>query len=239
VCDSLEPVEVINPASLSGLIEREVGVGGEFRADLRALGIDRDGVVENVFAISGCDVGLDADVRGGTGAKPFAEAFPERTLQFGIAEQNVMGAAAGFADSGLLPVVVGFSAFTIMRSHEQLRTAVCYGGRNVKICCSHLGLDVGPDGGTAQMLEDIATCRAIPTLKVMVPACANEIQPMFDAVLHEPGPVYMRIGRSPTPVLYECPGPIEIGKADVLRQGDDAAIIACGSRVAAALEAPC
>ncbi len=180
---------------------------------------------------------FDADVRGGTGAKPFAEAFPGRVVQFGIAEQNTMAAAAGFVDTGLVPVVVGFSAFTVMRAHEQLRTAVCYGRRNVKICCSHLGVDVGPDGATAQMLEDLATCRAIPTLKVLVPACANEIQPMFETVLNEPGPVYMRIGRSPTPVLYANPGPIRIGQADVLRDGRDVALIACGSRVAAALAA--
>jgi len=180
---------------------------------------------------------FDADVCGGTGAKPFADAFPNRVMQFGIAEQNMVAAAAGFADTGLIPVVAGFSAFVVMRAHEQLRTAVCYGKRNVKICCSHLGLDVGPDGATAQMLEDLATCRAIPTLKVLVPACANEIQPMFNAVLNEPGPIYMRIGRSPTPILYENPGPIEIGKADILRQGSDVAIIACGSRVAASLQA--
>ena len=180
---------------------------------------------------------FDADVQGGTGAKPFAQAFPERVVQFGIAEQNTMAAAAGFADTGLIPVVVGFSAFTVMRAHEQLRTAVCYGRRNVKICCSHLGVDVGPDGATAQMLEDLATCRAIPTLKVLVPACANEIQPMLAMVLNEPGPVYMRIGRSPAPVIYPNPGPMEMGKADVLRPGRDVALMACGSRVAAALEA--
>jgi len=180
---------------------------------------------------------FDADVRGGTGAKPFADIFPERVLQFGIAEQNMMGASAGFADSGLIPVVVGFSAFTVMRAHEQLRTAVCYGHRNVKICCSHIGVDVGPDGATAQMLEDLATCRAIPNLKVMVPACANEIQPMLEAVLNESGPVYMRIGRSPAPILYENPNPIDIGKADVVRHGVDVAIIACGSRVEASLRA--
>ena len=180
---------------------------------------------------------FDADVRGGTGAKPFYEKFPERVIQFGIAEQNVMGAAAGFADSGLIPVVVGFSAFTVMRSHEQLRTAVCYGRKNVKICCSHLGIDTGPDGASAQMLEDLATCRAIPNCKVFVPACANEIQPMFEAILDEPGPVYMRIGRSPCPVLYENSSNMKLGKGDILRDGFDATIIACGSRVAAALQA--
>lgn len=180
---------------------------------------------------------FDADVAGGTGAKPFVTAFPERTMQFGIAEQNMIAAAAGFADTGLIPVVAGFAAFTIMRAHEQLRTAVCYGQRNVKICCSHLGVDTGPDGATAQMLEDLATCRVIPGLKVMVPACANEIQVMFEAVLNDPGPVYMRIGRSPSPVLYEDPGPIIIGQADILSDGNDLTLVACGTRVATALQA--
>ncbi|SKA92859.1 transketolase [Prosthecobacter debontii] len=180
---------------------------------------------------------FDADVRGGTGAKAFSDAFPDRIVQFGIAEQNMMAASAGFADTGLIPVVVGFSAFTIMRAHEMLRTAVCYGKRNVKVCCSHLGVDTGPDGATAQMIEDLGTCRTIPGLKIMVPSCANEIQPMFEAVLNEPGPVYMRIGRSPTPILYENPGPIQIGKGDLLREGTDVTIIACGSRVYASLDA--
>ncbi len=174
---------------------------------------------------------FDADVRGGTGAKIFAESYPDRVIQFGIAEQNVMAAAAGFADTGLIPLVVGFGAFTIMRAHEQLRTAVCYGDRNVKICCSHLGVDVGPDGATAQMLEDLATCRSIPGLTVLVPACANEIQPMLQYVINEPGPVYMRIGRSPTPVIYENPAEVGINEADLLIDGKDVFIIACGSRV--------
>lgn len=180
---------------------------------------------------------FDADVAGGTGSKIFADKFPKRTIQFGIAEQNVMAAAAGFSDTGLIPLVVGFGAFTIMRSHEQLRTAVCYGKRNVKICCSHVGLDVGPDGASAQMLEDIAVCRSIPTLKVLVPACANEIQNMLETVIDEPEAVYMRIGRSPTPIIYEQPSPIEIGKLDILQDGDDVSIIACGSRVHASLMA--
>ena len=179
---------------------------------------------------------FDADVQGGTGAKVFAETFPDRVIQFGIAEQNMMGAAAGFADIGLIPIVVGFSSFTVMRAHEFLRTAVCYGERNVKICCSHLGIDVGEDGATAQMLEDISTTRSIPNLKVLVPACANEIQPMFKAILNDPSPVYMRIGRSPTPVIYKDIGEIEIGKADTVNGGDDLTIIACGSRVAPSLE---
>ncbi|MFC1705291.1 transketolase family protein [Planctomycetota bacterium] len=180
---------------------------------------------------------FDADVRGGTGAAVFAEAFPERVIQFGVAEQNAMAAAAGFAESGLIPLVVGFGSFTVMRAHEMLRTAVCYGGRNVKVCCSHLGVDVGPDGATAQMLEDLATCRAIPNLDVLVPACANEIQPMLKSVIEHAGPVYMRIGRSPTPIIYDSPGEIRVGEANILREGGDVSLVACGSRVHAAVSA--
>lgn len=205
-------------------IGKNISLRDGFGRSLVSLGRNRDDFIL-----------FDADVRGGTGSKLFADTFPERVIQFGIAEQNVMAAAAGFASTGLIPLVVGFGPFTIMRSHEQLRTAVCWGQRNVKVCCSHLGLDVGPDGASAQMLEDLAICRSIPNLKVIVPACANEVQNMFESVLNDPGPVYMRIGRSPSPVIYENPGSINFGEADILQNGNDVAIIACGSRVHTAL----
>ncbi len=180
---------------------------------------------------------LDADVAGGTGAKPFTQDMPERVMQFGIAEQNMMAAASGVADSGLIPVVSTFAAFGTMRAHEQFRTAVCYGQRNVKLCCSHHGLDVGPDGATAQALEDLATMRAIPDVTVISPADANEFMAAFHAVLDHIGPVYMRIGRSATPVLYDGPTSFTIGKADRLREGDDVTIIATGVMVARSLQA--
>ncbi len=180
---------------------------------------------------------FDADVAGGTGAKPFVEAFPDRTVQFGIAEQNMMAAAGGFADTGLIPVVSTFAAFGTMRAHEQFRTAVAYPKRNVKLCCSHHGMDVGPDGATAQMLEDLATMRAIPNVSVVVPADANQFMSAFRAVLDWEGPVYMRIGRSPAPVITDGDVDFQIGKADRLREGLDLCLVATGVMVARALEA--
>lgn len=180
---------------------------------------------------------LDADVAGGTGAKPFVQKMPERVMQFGIAEQNMMAAAGGVAESGLIPVVSTFAAFGTMRAHEQFRTAICYPERNAKLCCSHLGLDVGPDGATAQALEDLATMRAIPNTLVLVPADANEFMLAFLQMLDHVGPVYMRIGRSPAPVIFDGSQPFEIGKARRVREGKDVTIIATGVMVARALKA--
>ncbi len=180
---------------------------------------------------------FDADVAGGTGAKPFVTAMPERVVQFGIAEQNMMAAAAGFAETGITPIVSTFAAFGTMRAHEQFRTAVAFAGRNVKLCCSHHGLDVGPDGPTAQALEDLATMRAIPDVTVISPADANEFMQAFLAVLDHKGPLYMRIGRSNTPVITAADEPFEIGKAKRVREGGDITIIATGVMVSRALKA--
>ena len=180
---------------------------------------------------------FDADVAGGTGAKPFADRFPDRVVQFGIAEQNMMAAAAGFAEGGGVPVVAGFASFLMMRAHEQFRTAVAYANRNVKVCCSHVGVDVGPDGATAQMVEDLAVARSIPNVTVVVPADANELMLALPMVLDHPGPVYMRIGRSPAPVIFDSSHRFAIGRASVLADGTDATIVAAGTLVARALDA--
>ena len=180
---------------------------------------------------------LDADVAGGTGAKPLVAHAPGRVLQFGIAEQNMMAASAGVADTGLIPVVTTFAAFGCMRAHEQFRTAVAFAGRNVKLCCSHIGLDVGPDGATAQMLEDFAVMRTIPGVTVISPADANEFMLAFQRTLDLRGPVYLRIGRSPTPVIFDKSHSFTIGKAHRVRDGRDVTIIATGVMVARALVA--
>ncbi|MFH1995809.1 MAG: transketolase C-terminal domain-containing protein [Candidatus Omnitrophota bacterium] len=171
---------------------------------------------------------FDADVGGGTGAKEFIEAFPQKVFQFGVAEQNMMAAAAGFSTTGIIPVVSTFAAFGLMRAHEQFRTAIAYPKRNVKLCCSHLGIDVGPDGATAQMLEDLAIARSIPNIAVVVPADANEFMLAFPQVLDWNGPVYMRIGRSPTPVLFDHSHAFRIGKGTLVRNGNDVTIVAAG-----------
>jgi transketolase len=179
---------------------------------------------------------LDADIAGGTGVHHFRKAYPERLIQFGIAEQNMMAAAGGLAAVGLLPVVTTFAVFCL-RAIEQARLSLCYTRRNAKIVASHPGLDVGPDGGSAQALEDLAAFRAIPGMTVISPADPVEMALATRAILEFDGPVYMRTGRSPAPRLFGDDHTFEIGKGQILRDGADLTIIACGAEVARALAA--
>jgi transketolase len=179
---------------------------------------------------------LDADIAGGTGVHHFRKSHPERFVQFGIAEQNMMAAAGGMAAVGLMPVVTTFAVFCL-RAIEQARLSLCYARRNAKIVASHPGLDVGPDGGSAQALEDLACFRAIPGMTVISPADAVEMAQATRAILEYDGPVYMRTGRSPSVRLFGEDHKFEIGKGQILRQGTDLTIIACGAEVARALDA--
>lgn len=179
---------------------------------------------------------LDADIAGGTGMHHFRKAHRERFFQFGIAEQNMMAAAAGMEAVGLRPVVTTFAVFCL-RAVEQVRLSIAYAKRNVKIFASHPGLDVGPDGASAQCLEDLAAFRAIPGMVVVSPADPLEIALATQAVLEYQGPVYMRTGRSPTPRLFADGYVFEIGKGRTLRDGKDVTIIACGVEVARSLAA--
>src|SRR6185312_9981475 len=144
---------------------------------------------------------LDADIAGGTGVHHIRKSHPDRFVQFGIAEQNMMAAAGGMAAVGLLPVVTTFAVFCL-RAIEQARLSLCYARRNAKIVASHPGLDVGPDGGSAQALEDLACFRAIPGMTVISPADATEMALATRAMLEFDGPVYMRTGRSPAPHIF-------------------------------------
>jgi transketolase len=179
---------------------------------------------------------LDADIAGGTGVHHFRKSHPKRLLQFGIAEQNMMAAAGGLAAVGLIPVVTTFAVFCL-RAIEQARLSLCYARRNAKIVASHPGLDVGPDGGSAQALEDLAAFRAIPGMTVISPADPTEMTLATRAMLEYQGPVYMRSGRSPAPRLFGSDHKFEIGKGQILRDGDDVTIVACGVEVARALTA--
>lgn len=179
---------------------------------------------------------LDADIAGGTGIHHFRKAHPDRFLQFGIAEQNMMAAAGGMAAVGLLPVVTTFAVFCL-RAIEQARLSIAYAKRNVKIVASHPGLDVGPDGGSAQALEDLAAFRAIPGMTVISPADPIEMALAAKAILDFDGPVYMRTGRSPAMRLFGDDHAFTIGKGQILRDGRDATIVACGVEVARSLEA--
>src|SRR5450755_2717271 len=173
---------------------------------------------------------LDADIAGGTGVHHFRKSHPERLLQFGIAEQNMMAAAGGLAAVGLIPVVTTFAVFCL-RAIEQARLSICYAGRNAKIVASHPGLDVGPDGGSAQALEDLAAFRAIPGMTVISPADPIEMAQATRAILEYDGPVYMRTGRSPSPRLFGDEHKFEIGMGQILREGGDVTLIACGAEV--------
>ncbi len=179
---------------------------------------------------------LDADIAGGTGVHHFRKSHPERLIQFGIAEQNMMAAAGGMAAVGLLPVVTTFAVFCL-RAIEQARLSLCYARRNAKIVASHPGLDVGPDGGSAQALEDLAAFRAIPGMTVISPADPVEMRLATRTILEFDGPVYMRTGRSPAPRLFGEDHTFEIGKGRILRDGDDVTLVACGVEVARALAA--
>lgn len=179
---------------------------------------------------------LDADIAGGTGVHHFRKAHPDRFYQFGIAEQNMMAAAGGMAATGLVPIVTTFAVFCL-RAIEQARLSIAYAKRNVKIVASHPGLDVGPDGGSAQALEDLAAFRAIPGMTVISPADAEEMAQATRAVLAFDGPVYMRTGRSPSKRVFAEGHRFEIGKGQVLREGNDVTLVACGVEVARAVEA--
>ena len=179
---------------------------------------------------------LDADIAGGTGVHHFRKSHPDRFVQFGIAEQNMMAAAGGMAAVGLMPVVTTFAVFCL-RAIEQARLSLCYAKRNAKIVASHPGLDVGPDGGSAQALEDLAAFRAIPGMTVISPADAVEMAQATRAMLEYDGPVYMRTGRSPSTRLFGEDHKFQIGKGQILREGRDVTIIACGAEVARALTA--
>src|SRR5471032_1788019 len=179
---------------------------------------------------------LDADIAGGTGVHHFRTRHPDRLIQFGIAEQNMMAAAGGMAAVGLIPVVTTFAVFCL-RATEQARLSLCYARRNAKIVASHPGLDVGPDGGSAQALEDLAAFRAVPGMTVISPADPIEMALATRAILEFEGPVYMRSGRSPAKRLFRDDHRFEIGKGQIIHQGTDVTLIACGVEVARALEA--
>lgn len=179
---------------------------------------------------------LDADLAGATMTKYFKAAHPERFFDCGIAEANMMNIGAGLSTMGLVPFCSTFAMFGAGRAYEQIRNTIAYPRFNVKICCSHAGVSVGEDGGSHQAIEDIGLMRLIPGMTVIVPADANEAKKATFALAEFQGPAYMRLARLATPV-FEADYPFEIGKANVLREGKDAAVFACGLMVNEALEA--
>ena len=179
---------------------------------------------------------LDADLAAATKTGMFRKAYPDRHFDCGIAEGNMMGVAAGLSTMGLIPFCSTFAMFGAGRAYEQIRNSIAYPKFNVKICCSHAGVSVGEDGGSHQSIEDIGLMRLLPGMTVIVPADANEARKATFALAEFQGPAYMRLARLATPV-FEEDYPFEIGKANVLREGKDVAVFACGLMVNEALEA--
>lgn len=181
---------------------------------------------------------LDADLSGSTQTAIFGKKYPDRFINCGIAEQNMISIAAGIATSGTPAFASSFAMFACGRAYEQIRNSVAYPELNVKICASHAGVTVGEDGATHQFSEDIALMRSVPNMVVVNPADATEAYAAVEAILNHNGPVYMRLGRFAVPVLFEKEKyKFELGKGVVLADGDDVAIFATGIMNAAALEA--
>jgi transketolase len=186
----------------------------------------------NVQVVAAC-----ADLTDSTKMAAFAEAFPERYVEIGIGEQNLVTTGAGLAAMGKIPFVSSYAAFCPGRCWEQIRTTICLNNRPVKIVGSHAGVSVGPDGATHQMLEDIALMRSLPNMVVISPADSVEAEKATLAMAADARPNYIRLAREATPIITTDQTPFEIGKAYVLREGADVTLVATGTMTYQALVA--
>lgn len=179
---------------------------------------------------------MDADLSSSTRTALFAKAFPERFFNMGVAEQNMMATAAGLASCGKTVFVSTFAMFATGRGWDQVRNSVAYNNFNVKIVATHAGLSVGPDGSSHQALEDISLMRVIPNMNIVVPCDGPQAREAVLAAAKTKGPFYIRLGRAKV-ASVERKEPFALGKAEILREGADAAVIACGIMVGEALKA--
>ena len=185
-------------------------------------------------------VAVDADLTGSTTTKKFAAAAPEnadKLFNCGIAEQNMIDVAAGLALTGHVAYTGSFAVFGTGRAYDQIRNTVCYSNLDVKICPTHAGVSVGPDGGSHQMLEDVSLMRGLPGMRVLVPADYAAARAALRLAAATPGPVYVRMGRAAVPCVYDDEVELEIGRAYVLREGSDVTIVANGVEIREALAA--
>jgi len=200
----------------------------------------RDAFGEAIVELGAADpriVVLTADLSEAIRVHHFAARFPDRFFQMGVAEQDMIGTAAGLALAGFVPFATTFAVFATSRANEQVRLAVAYNRANVKIASSHGGLCVGEDGATHQALEDLATMRALPGMTVVAPADAREAAKATRAAASHVGPVYLRLGRTATPIVTGPDTPFRLGQAYVMRPGDDLTLVAAGTMVPVALDA--
>jgi transketolase len=200
----------------------------------------RDGFGEGLLELGKTHpnvVALSGDLEDSARAVWFKKQYPDRFFSVGIAEQDMIGTAAGLALAGKIPFACSFSQFVTGKTLEQLRMAVCYQRLNVKVVGSHGGLSVGADGATAEALEEIGHMRTLPYMTVIVPCDALEAKKAAIASADYDGPVFLRLGRAPSPIITKESDPYRIGQAPVLRAGDDVTLVACGVMVAHALQA--
>ena len=187
---------------------------------------------QNVNVMAAC-----ADLTDSTQMSLFKQAFPERFIEIGVAEQNLVTVGSGMAAMGKIPFVSSYAAFMPGRCWEQIRTTICLNDRPVKLIGSHAGISVGPDGATHQMLEDIALMRALPNMVVLAPCDSVEAEKMTLAMANDKRPNYMRLAREATPIITTDKTPFELGKAYVFEPGSDVTIIATGTMTYQALAA--
>jgi transketolase len=182
-------------------------------------------------------VALCADLTGSLKMNAFENAFPDRFFQVGIAEANMMGMAAGMTIGGKIPYTGTFANFSTSRVYDQIRQSIAYSQKNVKICASHAGLTLGEDGATHQVLEDIGMMKMLPNMTVIVPCDFNQTKQATIAIADHEGPVYLRFGRPSVPIFVKPDANFQIGKADMIIEGTDVTIVACGHLVWKAIEA--
>ena len=206
--------------------EIKIATRQSFGEALEALGDKNENVVV-----------LDADLAGATKTSIFAKKFPERFFDMGIAEQDMIGTAAGLASCGKIAYASSFAMFAAGRTYDQIRSSVCYPKLNVKICGTHAGVTVGEDGATHQMLEDLSLMRGLPNMTVLCTSDDAQTKWAVEEISKVDGPVYLRLCRLASPVLYENNEKFEIGKGFEHGEGTDATIIATGVVVAEALKA--
>ena len=180
---------------------------------------------------------FDADLSGATKTSIFAKSFPDRFFDMGIAEQDMVGTAAGMSTFGKIPYVSTFAVFAAGRAYDQIRNSVCYPNLNVKICATHAGITVGEDGATHQMLEDLGLMRGLPNMKVFSPSDDTQTRWIIEEISKTDGPCYVRLCRLATPVIYDETQKFEIGKAVQIGEGTDACVFATGVTVSEALRA--
>ncbi len=182
-------------------------------------------------------VAVEADLSGSTTTKKLGDAYPDRLFNTGIAEQDMVGVAAGLSLTGHIAFTGSFAVFGTGRVYDQIRNTVCYANLNVKIAPTHAGVSVGPDGGSHQMVEDIALMRVLPNMRVLVPADYAAAKAAIKLAAETPGPVYVRMGRASVPCVYDEGVGFAMGRAYVLREGSDVTIVACGVEIDEALKA--